>query len=160
MVGSRRFSKIVVGLDGSEHAAWALLWAIDLAKIVRAEIAAVSALDAPVYVSEYGAPPLQFDPTWRADMQRAFEEEWCDPLRQAEIPYRTVMEDGRAAVVIAGVADRMDADLVVVGRRGRGGVAELLLGSVSHELTQHCRRPVLLISHGPEDEKEQSAGGH
>jgi nucleotide-binding universal stress UspA family protein len=56
------------------------------------------------------------------------------------------MEDGRPARVIADVADREDADLVVVGRRGRGGIAELLLGSVSHELTHHCDRPVIVVS--------------
>jgi nucleotide-binding universal stress UspA family protein len=56
------------------------------------------------------------------------------------------MEDGRPAPVIAAVADRENADIVVVGRRGRGGVAELVLGSVSHELVLSSRRPVLLIS--------------
>jgi nucleotide-binding universal stress UspA family protein len=56
------------------------------------------------------------------------------------------MEDGRAASVIADVADRENADMVVVGRRGRGGVAELLLGSTSHELVLHSRRPVLVVS--------------
>ncbi len=43
-------------------------------------------------------------------------------------------------------ANEFDADVVLVGRRGRGGVAELLLGSVSHELVLHCKRPVLVIS--------------
>jgi nucleotide-binding universal stress UspA family protein len=53
------------------------------------------------------------------------------------VPYRTIFEDGRAASVIDAVAEREGADLVVVGRRGLGGVAELLLGSVSHELSHH-----------------------
>lgn len=59
------------------------------------------------------------------------------------------MKDGRPAAVIADVADSLNADLVVVGRRGRGSVAEVLLGSVSHELSHHCKRPVLVISNQP-----------
>jgi nucleotide-binding universal stress UspA family protein len=56
------------------------------------------------------------------------------------------MQDGRAGSVIDEVADRENADIVVVGRRGRGGVKELLLGSVSHALVLHSKRPVLVIS--------------
>jgi nucleotide-binding universal stress UspA family protein len=47
------------------------------------------------------------------------------------------------------VADRENADMVVVGRRGRGGVAELLLGSTSHELVLNSKHPVLVISAKP-----------
>jgi nucleotide-binding universal stress UspA family protein len=56
------------------------------------------------------------------------------------------MEDGRASSVINDVADRENADMVVVGRRGRAGVAELLLGSASHELVLHSKHPVLVVS--------------
>jgi nucleotide-binding universal stress UspA family protein len=140
--------RIVVGLDGSDHAAAALDWAISLAKPIGAEIVAVSALHVPVYAFDpYAiAIPLEYDPEWRAAMKKAFEEEWCQPLCESGLRYRMEMHDGRPASVIAEVADAVDADLVVVGRRGRGGVAELLLGSVSHELSHHCTRPVLLIS--------------
>jgi nucleotide-binding universal stress UspA family protein len=151
--------RIVVGVDGSEHAARALAWAIRFARQAGADIVAVLAIPPPNYM-EYGVgygtlvTPPELDPEWRAQMTRAFEENWCRPLREAGVGYRTIVEDGRAASVIAAVAEREDADLVVVGRRGRGGVAELLLGSVSHELSHHCTCPVLLISEGPVAEKE------
>jgi nucleotide-binding universal stress UspA family protein len=143
--------RIVVGVDGSEHADAAIDWAITMAQLSKSEIIAVFAIPPPSYV-EYGAGyavpvlPPELDPEWRAAMRHEFEHDWCKSLRDSGLPYRTIVEDGRAASVIAAVADRENGDLVVVGRRGRGGLAELLLGSVSNELSHHCRRPVVLIS--------------
>jgi len=57
--------------------------------------------------------------------QRLEHEEWTNPARDACVSCRTVIEDGRPASVITKVADEVDADVIVVGRRGRGGVAEL-----------------------------------
>ncbi|MGI8609108.1 MAG: universal stress protein [Candidatus Dormibacteria bacterium] len=150
-VERQAISCIVVGVDGSEHSAAALLWAIDLAKAVRAEIVAVFAVTHSdfTFSSYVPAPQPDLDPQWQAEMTQLLEDEWCAPLRDAGVTHRALMEDGRPARVIAAVADRVDADLVVVGRRGRGGLEEFLLGSVSHELSQHCKRPVLLISQLP-----------
>ena len=144
--------RIVVGVDGSEHAQSALLWAARMAAGMHSRVTAVFAISPPVYFDlGYAAPtiPVEFDEEWRTEMQREFEVEWCKPLRDAGIDYRTEIADGRAASVIGAVADKEDADVVIVGRRGRGGVAELLLGSVSHELVQHSKRPVLVISSPP-----------
>ena len=141
--------RIVVGVDGSEHALAAIEWAIRMAKGMGSEVIAVFALSAPVYFDAgYSSPavPVQYDPEWRNEMRREFEEEWCKPLKDSGVKYRAVMQDGRPATVIGRVADDVNADVVLVGRRGRGGVAELLLGSVSHELVQHSKRPVLVIS--------------
>lgn len=153
MMASPPIRRIVVGVDGSEQAAGALAWAIALARSVSAEIIAVFAIPPPRHYefgAGYAAPvmPRELDPEWRAETKRAFEQSWCGPLHDSGVRYRTVVRDGRAAPAIAEVADREDADLVVVGRRGRGGVAELVLGSVSHELTHRCSRPVVLVSHG------------
>ena len=138
--------RIVVGVDGSDASAAALRWAIRLAKAVGARVIAVYAVDVPSYFPEPYGVPVQYDTDWRAAIRADFENRWCKPLKAAGVRYRTVMEDGRAASVVAGVGDRERADMLVVGRRGRGGVAELLLGSTSHELVLHSQRPVLVIS--------------
>jgi nucleotide-binding universal stress UspA family protein len=138
--------RIAIGLDGSESSAAALQWAIRLAKGMGSQVVAVYAVDIPVYLLEPYDIPIQFDDDWRAAMKSDFENKWCKPLKVAGVKYRTVMEDGRAATVIAEVAEREKADLIVVGRRGRGEVAELLLGSASHELVLHSRLPVLVVS--------------
>src|SRR5450759_594371 len=142
-------SRIVVGVDGSEHSEAAVNWAVRMAKGMGSEVVAVFAIATPVYFDGgYMAlvPPMQLDPEWRAAMKAEFEGQWCKRLRDAGVRYRTVMEDGRPASVIAQVADKVDADVIVVGRRGRGGVAELVLGSVSHALVLHSKRPILVIS--------------
>jgi nucleotide-binding universal stress UspA family protein len=138
--------RIAVGVDGSESSAAALKWAIRLAKGMGSQVIAVYAIDIPVFLLEPYDVPIQFDEDWRAAMRSEFEDRWCKPLKVAGVRYRAIMEDGRAASVVAAVADRENADVIVVGRRGRGGVAELLLGSASHELVLHSRRPVMVVS--------------
>jgi nucleotide-binding universal stress UspA family protein len=138
--------RIAIGVDGSESSAAAIKWAIRLAKGMGSQVIAVYALDIPIYFPEPEELPFVLDQDWRAGMKSEFEDRWCKALKVAGIRYRAVMEDGRAATVIAAVAEREDADVIVVGRRGRGGVAELLLGSTSHELVLHSTRPVLVVS--------------
>ncbi len=150
--------RIVVGVDGSEHSDAAIDWAARMAKGMGSEVVAVFAIAPAVYFDTgYMAPvpPPQLDPEWRAEMKREFEKQWCKGLRDAGVRYRAIMEDGRPASVIAQVADSVGADVIVVGRRGRGGVAELVLGSVSHELVLHSKRPVLVIESAA---KPRSAG--
>ena len=142
--------RIVVGVDGSEPAAAALEWAVAMAKGMGSEVIAVFGVAPPSvpFDTGLGAPIVapQLDESWRSAMKKEFDEVWCKPLRDAGVKYRTVFEDGRPASVIARTAAASNADVIVVGRRGRGGVAELLLGSVSHELVLHSKRPVLVIS--------------
>ena len=148
--------RILVGVDGSEGACAALEWAIGLAEQTGAEVIAVHAFEVPAYLPQgigFGpvyAGPIE-DPDWwdrlRQDAERTFREEWCAPLAEAGLPHQASQEAGRAAAVIEAVAERTHADLVVVGRRGRGGLAELLLGSVSHALVHRSRRPVVVMDH-------------
>lgn len=137
--------KIVVGVDGSDSGRNAVEWAARLAKTMHSQVVAVYALDIPVALPDPHTIPFYLDDKWRAGLQSDFENKWCRPLKTAGVRYRAMIEDGRPASVLLDIAEREKAELIVVGRRGRGEVAELLLGSVSHEVVLHSRRPVLLV---------------
>ncbi len=142
---SSTVKRIVIGVDGSESGKHALEWTARLAKSVGAEVVAVYALDIPVALPDPYTMPLYLDDDVRRGIESDFVNKWCRPLKTAGVRYRAILQDGRPASVIMDVADKEKADLIVVGRRGRGEVAELLLGSVSHEIALHSKHPVLLV---------------
>ena len=137
--------RIVVGVDGSSSSRSAVQ-AERSARLEGAKLRVVSAWHVPSV--SYGGPigfPLK-------DMRREFEDgartivdESVDQVLGGEngIPIERVVREGHAAKVLLEASD--DADLLVVGCRGHGGFAELLLGSVSHECARHAHCPVLIV---------------
>ena len=70
-------------------------------------------------------------------------------LRGYNASGRTAQANESVARTIADVADEIDAGLVVCGQRGRGAIGSALLGSVSHALAAHTKRPVLIAPQRP-----------
>jgi nucleotide-binding universal stress UspA family protein len=62
---------------------------------------------------------------------------------------RVVEANESVAKTIAEVAAEIDARLIVCGQRGRGALASAVLGSVSHQLSAHTERPVLIAPEHP-----------
>lgn len=138
--------RIVIGLDGSPGARAALAWVVQYAPELDAEVIAVHSMDVSMAVPPptVAAPPFVIDDELRKGMRDALHE-WCAPLQDAGIPFRTELYEGNAVGAITQLVEREDAALVVVGRRGRGGFVGLLLGSVASSLANHAPVPVVIV---------------
>jgi nucleotide-binding universal stress UspA family protein len=142
--------RMVVGVDGSTGAVAAVSWCAEMAGQFDAEVVAVSALPPLLELIPPASPPsapIYYSDETRQELQRDLEAR-CEPFRVAGVPYRAMLAEGRAAEALIRVADDVDAAMIVVGRRGSGGFAELLLGSVPHHLSHHASRPVVVVPAG------------
>jgi nucleotide-binding universal stress UspA family protein len=131
--------RIVVGVDGSDPSKLALRWAARIAAAENARLEAVMAWQLPTLAYASIGPIV--------DMQHAMEDallETVDEVFGADRPeglqLRTV-QGGGAPVLLE---SSNDALMIVVGSRGRGGFAGLLLGSVSSKVAEHAECPVLV----------------
>jgi nucleotide-binding universal stress UspA family protein len=137
---------IVVGIDGSEGSERALEFAANEALLRKRGLRIVAAwhVPAPVYsVGSFVVPTLPAA-DFEASMRAAAEREAAAAMeRHPEIVSELVVRQGNAAAVL--LEQSADADMLVVGSRGHGGFAGLLLGSVGHQCAQHAHCPVVII---------------
>lgn len=134
---------IVVGIDGSEGAILALDWAIGEARVRHDEVRLVHAWHVPTSVSMANAALPGASWTVLEDAARTILHDAGDHARQAGFEVGEVLVQHRPAAAL--VDQSRDADLLVVGTRGRGGFAGLLLGSVSQEVAHHAMCPVVIV---------------
>lgn len=139
---------ILVGIDGSDAATNALEWSMEWAGAVDGQLVVLHALDTELvaYMTQHLKGRFHLD-DWEREQRSAFEEEWSAPLAKATVPSRTMVMKGRPATVIMEAAERLGAEMVVVGRHGHRMVTRMLLGSVADELVHHCPLPVVVFPH-------------
>ena len=141
-------ARIVVGVDGSEQSKMALKWAAHLAAASGARIDAVLAWEYPVsfgWAQGWTYTPDTWNP--REDAEKslvATVDEVFGSDRPADM--KLLVQEGNAARIL--LDQSKGATMLVVGSRGHGGFAGLLLGSVSQRVVTHARCPVVVV-HAP-----------
>jgi nucleotide-binding universal stress UspA family protein len=137
------FKNILLGVDGSVHALKAARVAGELARTLNANLRVVVAFESvPTYLGESN---LQAIIAARMEEAHLTTEEAKREI--GETPRQPVIEtlEGTAAEAILAAASARKIDLIVIGSRGRGQLAGLLLGSQSQKVIQHATCPVLVV---------------
>jgi nucleotide-binding universal stress UspA family protein len=148
------FHRILVAIDGSEHASRALHEAIDLAEANHATLTVMTTIPDPAtwLLGGAGYPS-------GVDLERLAEETEREYRRLIEdavnelpddMPVTKILMHGRPAERILEQLRSGAYDLLVIGSRGRGEMRSLLLGSVSHQVLNASPEAVLIV-HAAED---------
>ena len=144
---------VVVGVDGSPISEAALAFAFEAAALRGAPLLAVHAWRDVPLVAVHAERDVPLDPmTWASLDWDAVEQQaqaelaerlagWRDKYPDVDVQ-RLVVQDRPAKVLVEQSAA---AQLLVVGSRGRGGLAGLLLGSVSHAVLHRADCPVAIV---------------
>jgi nucleotide-binding universal stress UspA family protein len=141
--------RIVVGYDGSKGAQEALEWAADEAELRRADLELVGCWQLPAFVGPMGLAPMV---TAIPDDAGAATGRLLDHAAQrlarshGGLVVRTRVVAGHPAELLPEVAE--GADLLVVGSRGHGEFAGLLIGSVGLHCAAHAPCPLVVVRSG------------
>lgn len=141
--GGDRPERVLVGVDGSDTSQRALVWAAAEAQARDAILTVVHAWQP--FVVAFDAMPVVTDVDFEGEGRRLVAEQLAaaslDGFADDRLEVIVVPDSPAAAVLDAAE----DATLLVVGSRGRGGFASLLLGSVSQHVIQNAPCPVVVI---------------
>jgi nucleotide-binding universal stress UspA family protein len=137
--------EVAVGVDGSDPSGSAIEFAFEEANLRHAQLRVVHVWSHPASYGPGSMQPLVYDPQIVAEEEsRALRETlavWREKYPDVQVVSEVVQ--GSPARILGGVSAR--ADLLVVGTRGLGGFAGLLLGSVSHALLHYAHCPVAVV---------------
>ena len=137
------YDKILLAVDHSPASDRAVVAARDLAKLSSGEVWVIHLREREAGGKGGIAVPLE-----TADEAQASVDACVDGLAQAGIKAHGIVKNtvyGYAAREIVADAKELDVDVIVMGSRGRGDLAGLVLGSTTHKVIHLTDRPVLVI---------------
>lgn len=155
------FHKIVVALDNSTLSQTVFAQALALAQTMQARLLLFSGVsnaslvqppslpaDVGLFSPDMMSSTYQVQQTNLESLQEAGEvllQQYSETARQAGLQVETRLEVGDIESLLCATAQTWGADLIVVGRRGRKGLSEALLGSMSNYAVHHAHCAVLVV---------------
>lgn len=145
------FKKVLVPIDGSDHAWHALKKASELCRKLDCELVVCTVLN--VYQELAPGAPLASALTMELRLeQHKLEKKFDDAIALAKekladypLPVEYVQLEGEPADEILALAETKHCDGIIIGSRGLGTIKGFLLGSVSTTVAQEARIPVLIV---------------
>jgi nucleotide-binding universal stress UspA family protein len=149
----QEFSKIVVPIDGSTNSMEAADFAIQMAEKYAAKLIVIHVVNVDQYIQSLGLYRISYPEFVKKKIEMARNEanKWFAQItkdaEQRKVSVVTDVIDSPQSIVgtIVDYADNNNADLIVIGTRGRSGFTKLLLGSVASGVITYSTCPVLVL---------------
>lgn len=156
------FHKLLVAIDTSDMSQHIVNKAISLAKKNNANLMllhVLNPLDEPYYVDPAFAEPTIFNPEYQDPENKKYLKDWekikkdrwnwlgsqFEQVKETGLIIEVNQRVGEASRTICDVARHSGIDLIIMGRRGRRGLSEFFLGSVSNYVLHHAPCSVLIV---------------
>lgn len=139
--------RILVPTDFSPGADLAVRWAVELGTLMGAEVTALHVLDLSLGAVA-GLPTEVASMYATGDLLEQVRKEAADEMTRLGRRYpraKTLIREGSPRPTILRTADRLRADLIVMGTHGRTGLAHVVFGSVAEHVVRYARMPVLTV---------------
>jgi nucleotide-binding universal stress UspA family protein len=136
--------QVLIATDGSPSAQEAVDVGLELAKEQGADVTFVHVTEPDTFAGgRTGAVAVAH--TEEVDESETALKSAAEAAEAAGVSYALERISGETVPTIVALADTKDADVIVLGSRGRNALATALLGSVSHGVLRHASRPVLVV---------------
>ena len=152
-----KISKILAPTDFSELSQAGVRYALELAKVVGAEVTVYHAVSQGELMQYYNKLPVRSfmhpEDTYQKAMSRFMKTHFADLT--ADVKVHQQVEMGAAEENVVKLAEEQGMDLIVISTHGRTGLSHMLVGSVTEKVVRLARCPVLSI---PSHTKEEAKG--
>ena len=149
------FSKILVGIDGSEYSRNAVNYALDLALKYNSDLFLLAIVPSKVHHGDssgvFGMVAPSYFQEYKKEAEKWFEEIIAYINNNTTIDTKTKVKSEvitspfSTAASILNYAEERDVELIVIGTRGNSGLKKMLLGSVATDVVTYAYCPVLVI---------------
>jgi|SRR5687768_6247974 len=143
--------RVLIAIDGSIPSTWAVEFGGQLAEALSAHVMLVHVVEPVTYVANelvYATLDLQEEHRQQCQHGRKLLEK-AEATLPPTVQVDTLLRDGSPVSEITHAARTWEADLIVMGTRGRGRLTQFLLGSVAEAVVRAATCPVLTIGHEP-----------